>query len=284
MSHALKPVPSLSEAWLLALEQTVNSPGGRIAHLMTTITQPGAEVQRIRRGIGRELKRTGEQSVETVSETIFPQSLYLDPGINWSPVLPTALSQKIDKAASHLYDSYGMILPLLRTEHANRMGTYFSRMISWPGREPKGINQLARVIGRIRDARHQGNATENTIDVDLAADCLSDETILEGTQLLAADDKRTRGFPCLVHLDFSLLGGQLHCAAIYRHHYLITKAYGNLLGLSRLMKFVCQQSGCEMGELVILAGIADCQGIRRSRQLARRMRDDLNGATLEIES
>lgn len=283
MSYAIEPVSSLSEAWLLALEQTVSSPGGRIANLMTTITQPGVEIQCIRQGIDRELERVGEQSVDTVAETIFPQSLYSDPGIDWCSDLPPEHLQAIEQAATRMYNYYLMMLPILRTEPANRMGTYFSRMICWPGKEPEGINQLARVICRIRDARCQGNTTENTIDVDLAADSLIDETILEGAQLLAADDKRTRGFPCLVHLDFSLLNGELHCAAIYRHHHLISKAYGNLVGLSNLMKFVCQQSGCKMGELVVLGGIADSQAIRRSRTLATRLRNNLSDATLGIE-
>lgn len=283
MSHALEPVASLSEAWLLALEHTVASRDGRMAHLMMTVTQPGLEIRCIRRGIDTELERIGEQNVDTVAETIFPQSLYVDPGIDWHPDLPSEQLQEIDQAAAHLYDNYLMILPVLRTERANRMGTYFSRMISWPGKEPEGINQLDRVIDRIRSTRRQGNATENTIDMDLAADCLIDGTSLEGAQLLVADDRRTRGFPCLVHVDFSLLNGELHCAAIYRHHHLITKAYGNLVGLSHLMKFVCQQSGCKMGELVILDGIADSQAIRRSRMLATRLRDELNGATLGIQ-
>ena len=281
MSYALRPVTSLSEAWLLALEQAVDSPGGRMAHLMMTVTQPGAEIRCIRHGIDRELEQINEQSVDTVAETIFPQSLYSDPGFDWHPDLPSDQLHSMDHAAKDLYDSYVSILPLLLTVRANRMGTYFSRMISWPGKELGGTNQLSRVINRLRSVRRLNRATENTLDVDLSADCLGDATILEGAQTCAATDKRTRGFPCLVHLDFSLLNGALHCAAVYRHHYLITKAYGNFVGLSYLMQFLCQQTGFKIGELVVLAGLADSERTRRTRQLAVDMRCALDNVTAE---
>ena len=282
MSHALKPVASLSEAWLLALEHTVASPGGRMAHLMMTVTQPGLEIRCIRQGIDRQLERIGEQRVDTVAETIFPRPLYSDPNHDWHPELPLNQLQEIEQAAEDLYDRYLVSLPLLRTVGANSIGTYFSRMISWPGKEPGGFNQLDRVIGRLRRVRERNLATENKMDVDLSADCLECSTVLEGAQIGAADDKRIMGFPCLVHLDFSLLNGALHCAAIYRHHYLITKAYGNFVGLSNLMKFLCQQSGYGMGELVVLAGAANCQGTQRSRQLATELRCALDGTTSGI--
>lgn len=284
MSHALKSASSLSEAWLLALEQTVDSPGGRMAHLMMTVTQPGLEITCIRDGIERELALTGQQSVDTVAGTIFPRSLYSDPGLAWHPRLRAEQQHALDKAAADLYDRYLSSLSLLRTVRANEIGTYFSRMISWPGKGPGGINQLARVIHRLRDVRRCGRATENKIDLDTSADGLNGATILEGAQICAADDKRTRGFPCLVHLDFSLLNGELHCAAIYRHHYLIDKAYGNFIGLSNLMQFLCQQSGVGMGELVVLAGVADCQGIRRSRKLAAALRCAMDDSAPRVAS
>ena len=282
MSHALEPVPSLSEAWLLALEQTVNSPKGRVAHLLMTATEPGFEIPCIRHGIDGELVRADEQSVETVAETIFPRSLYPDPGIDWHPSLSPDQRQAIDQAAEVLYNSYLSMLPLLRTVPANDIGTYFSRMISWPGKDRGGTNQLARVTHRLRSVRHFGRANENKIDVDLSADCLDEATLLEGVQISAANDRRTRGFPCLVHLDFSLLSGKLNCAAIYRHHYLIAKAYGNFVGLSRLMQFLCQQSGFQIGELVVLAGVADCQGLQRSRRLVADIRQALKSDTVEV--
>lgn len=48
-------------------------------------------------------------------------------------------------------------------------------------------------------------------------------------------------------------------AATYRHQYLVTKAYGNLLGLSRLLGFLAQQTGFEVGELMVNATFADAE-------------------------
>ena len=66
--------------------------------------------------------------------------------------------------------------------------------------------------------------------------------------------------------------GRLHATAIYRHQYLIDKAYGNLLGLSWLLRFLCQQSGFEVGELVVHATLADTQGRSRALALVREVR------------
>jgi len=92
--------------------------------------------------------------------------------------------------------------------------------------------------------------------MDVAAD--ADEA-LKGLQVYAATDRRTRSFPCLTHIDLTLHLGRLHCMAVYRHQYLIEKAYGNMVGLSALLHFLCQQSGYEPGELVVHATMADAQ-------------------------
>jgi hypothetical protein len=78
-----------------------------------------------------------------------------------------------------------------------------------------------------------------------------------GLQTYAATDRRQRGFPCLVHVDLTLLDGKLSMLAVYRHQYLVTKAYGNLVGLSRLLRFLAQQTGYEVGELSVQATLAD---------------------------
>lgn len=290
MNYTLRPAKSLSEMWFKALKQADASSGRRILHLVMTVKQPECEDKRIREILDNVLKDYDDQSVDTVANTIFPRSLYADPGFDWVPnrsqdrrhtanqaalpltdahaqvgSRPQDRQHAIKQAADALYDNYNLILSLLRTAHANRMGTYFSRMISWPGKESGGTNQLDCVIQRLRDVHNNGQITNNTLDMDISADCLND-THVDGAQVYAATDKRIRGFPCLVHIDFSLLDGLLHCSAVYRHHYLIEKAYGNLLGLSWLMRFICQQTGFKMGELVILSTVA---GIKEKKKAER---------------
>lgn len=248
---------SASEAWVRTLAHVRKAPHGRQVHVVTTVRAPDVELPDMRDVLDKVLANAGGQSVETVAQTIFPSALYSAPPFDWAADLAPAEQAELDAAADDLYDTYAELLPLLRTVHANRSGTYFSRMITWPGKQAGGTNQLKlRIDGLRREARN-GRRTNNTLDIDVAADGL--ETELRGVQVYAPTDQRTRGFPCLTHIDLTLLDGELHATAVYRHQYLVEKAYGNLVGLGALLQFLCQQSGWRLGELVVHATLADAQ-------------------------
>lgn len=66
----------------------------------------------------------------------------------------------------------------------------------------------------------------------------------------AADSRRIRGGPCLSHLSFKLLPDRVTLTAIYRYHYYVQRALGNLLGLAQLLVFVAAEVGVEVGQLV----------------------------------
>lgn len=249
-------VASVSEAWVLGLERVVAAPDGRLVHLVSTVTEPGAEIAPVREVLEASLQAAGKHSVDTVAETIFPSSLYSDPGFDWMPGMPAEKQAELDAAAATLYSSYCDMLPLLLTAGGNNRGTYFGRMVSWPGKAAGGPNQLADRVKALRSEHRAGNQRNNTLDMDIAADS---EHSLRGVQIYAATDRRRRGFPCLTHVDLTLHDGRLHCLAVYRHQYFIEKAYGNMLGLSAMLQFLCQQSGYAMGELVVHATMADAQ-------------------------
>jgi thymidylate synthase len=202
------------------------------------------------------LAKAARQSVETVAGTIFPSALYTDPGFDWFPEIDRDKQALLDAAANSMYQQYCEMLPLLLTADGNRLGTYFGRMVSWPGKQAGGVNQIAARVTALRRENRERRGTNNTLDIDVAAD--SDQP-LRGVQMYAATDNRIRGFPCLTHIDLTLYNGRLHCTAVYRHQYLVEKAYGNMLGLSMLLEFLCQQSGYELGELVIHATLADSE-------------------------
>lgn len=246
----------MSEAWLLGLERVASESDGRLVHLVSTVTEPGAEITPVREVLDAALQAADEYSVDTVAETIFPSSLYPDPGFGWMPGIPTRKEAELDSAAEALYSSYCDMLPLLLTVPGNSRGTYFGRMVSWPGKTAGGTNQLADRISVLRSEHRAGHQRNNTLDMDIAAD--SHEP-LRGVQTYAATDRRRRGFPCLTHVDLTLHDGRLHCLAVYRHQYLVEKAYGNMLGLSAMVQFLCQQSGYAPGELVVHATMADAQ-------------------------
>lgn len=265
MSGYVEPAENISEMWLRTLE-TVHIAGGHAINIMSTVTNPSVpEDSLIRKTIDDLLveghrKGTRLQSVETVAGTLFPIDLYADPGFSYRSDLDGTSRLALDAAAGDLYEAYTEMLPVLRTDTANERGTYFGRMVSWPGKTGGGRNQLADRVETLRRAKDQRQTKRNLEDIVVGgegeglADCP-----VPGVQVYAASDRRPRGFPCLVHIDLTVFDGRLSMAAVYRHQLLITKAYGNALGLSRLLRFLAQQSGYEVGELVVHATMADSE-------------------------
>ena len=265
MSSYIEPATNVSLAWLRTLE-AVYAAGGYAINVISTIADPLAPEDPVIRGainaVLVEGYRSGIriQSVDTVAGTIFPFDLYSDPGYGFHPDMGSAARTVLDMSASDLYQSYVEMLPILTTDTANSRGTYFGRMVSWPGKTGGGRNQIADRITSLRRARSANHQRRNINDIAVGgeAEGLMDDTS-QGLQVYAAADRRVRGFPCLVHIDLTLFDGRLSMAAVYRHQYLVTKAYGNLLGLSRLQAFLAQQSGYEVGELVVNATMADAE-------------------------
>lgn len=265
MSDYIEPAESLSGAWLRTLEH-VQEAGGYAINVMSTVTNPLApEDPHIRAAVdavldGGNRAGTRVQEVDTVAGTIFPFDLFVDPHLVYSSDLEEADKTTLDLAASDLYEAYLDMLPVLLTDPANARGTYFGRMISWPGKTGGGRNQLADRVTTLRRAHDLNQRKRNLEDIVIGGEGEGlIEDSLAGVQVYAASDRRSRGFPCLVHIDLTVFDGRLSMAAVYRHQYLVTKAYGNLLGLSRLLGFLAQQSGYAVGELVVHATMADTE-------------------------
>ncbi|MCC6233468.1 MAG: hypothetical protein IT580_12535 [Verrucomicrobiales bacterium] len=262
MSSYIEPAANVSEAWLRTLEH-VNGAGGQAVNVITTIRNPLApETDGIRRAVDDVLstprKTVRVQPVETVAATIFPKDVYMDTGLTFEPQMTSEALKALDASATDLYECYAEMLPILTTDTANRHGTYFGRMISWPGKTGEGTNQLAARIRHFRNARLRNVGQRNLEDIAIAgeAEFLGPPS---GLQVYAANDLREYGFPCLVHVDLTLYQHRINMAATYRHQYLVTKAYGNLLGLSRLLAFLAQQTGFEVGELMVNASFAEAE-------------------------
>jgi hypothetical protein len=270
MTTLVPPADTVSEAWLNTV-RTVHNQGDAVVHTVTTVRDPGTEIIPLRRFVDDLLQpgyRSGThiQRVDTVASTVLPQALYHSPGFPWSPDAVGEQAAAHDVAASALFDAYDLMLPMLRTANGNRNGTYFGRMIDWPNhRKGERTNQLADRITVLRTARRKHRSRSNIADIAVAIDGettaapTSDEEPAAGVQVFAAADRRTYSFPCLVHVDLSVHGGKLHLLAVYRHWYVITKGYGNMLGLSHLQAFLCDQTGYPAGELVVVAGMADTE-------------------------
>lgn len=247
----------LSEAWAQVLEAVNASPGGTATNAMVSISAPqeGAHAG-VSEVVDRALRAREKHPVLTVANTLFPSALYNDPGVDWSPDLPREAAEQLDIAAEELYEAYLDSLPTLKRVHANKAGTYFSRMISWPGKTSTGTNQLSNRVRALRREHELGRRFSNASDIAVAGEADEAGGVIEE---YVVSDTRTRGFPCLVHIDISVREGALSLLGVYRHWHLLTRGYGNLIGLARLQEFLCQQTGYLPGELAVVAGHANAE-------------------------
>jgi hypothetical protein len=243
--------PDVSSAWLAACRAMADrSP---IAyHTVVRIENPLAEDPAVRAAVDGILEAARLQSVKTVANTIFPQAVaatsrdHLDLARRYTDMLPS----------------------LRRLSGANAWGTYFGRLVSYPG--PGGpVNQLAMIIARLRsETAKAGTGTGPLTAAYEAAFATPGEgdgvapqdscLVTLHTQVrVPGQDSRVRGFPCLSHCSFQLdRSGTLHAMAHYRSHVMVERAYGNYLGLGRLLGYIAGQAGLRTGELTVTAGYA----------------------------
>ena len=110
----------------------------------------------------------------------------------------------------------------------NRRGTYFQRLIDFPGTNG-GINQLENIIESIQDNKNNRRSRYQASTFDPNSDKL------DGPYL---------GFPCLQHITFYVTEENgLVLNSFYAVQHLYEKAYGNWLGLVNLGKFVAEELG-----------------------------------------
>jgi hypothetical protein len=242
---------NVSTAWVEGLDQLLAA-GGEAVNLTVVIADPTAEVPAIRAVVDafieeRRRARRGVERVSTVANTIFPESLYIE--------------RLREEAEAHLYKMERRGRAVSRRR--NSYGTYFERMVAWPdGRARRGetverFNQLDQAVTRLRRLREQGTRRGNQFEVGLASP--ADEAIAMPV-VVPGRDTLTMGFPCLSHVSLSLQKGVVHTTALYRNHDFIKRAYGNYVGLGRLLRFVAQQSGWPVGELECVSASATADG------------------------
>lgn len=241
---------NLSLAWLAATSHLLDK-RGRDANLVVCITHPLEEDAHVRRTLDAFLSEHGEQGIATVANTVFPQALY-------RPMLG-------DGAREHLYQSYAGAYQVARRHRSNQSGTYFRRLVQWPGRDGP-VNQLENVILRLqRQVKRVQRSSIYELGLSFVETGPDGESPPDGGSSFdlriqsPERDTRLMGFPCLSHISLTLLEGRLHLSALYRNQHFIRRAYGNYLGLGRLLDFLCREAGCEPGELVCVASHADAE-------------------------
>ena len=208
---------NLSVAWARAFIRLMAVAGGEISPLIVTVdcTRDNAISEHIdiRNALDLELVKYGEFSIETVANTIFPQSLW---------------NQKRNRDL--LYKRYIKIWPKIRKHIQNRRGTYFQRLIAFND-DTHPVNQLEHILSGWNSGLHRHSALQAAI-FDPKRDHVRN---------------RVLGFPCLHQVAFTpgSIGGKkgLFVTGFYATQHIFEKAYGNYLGLCRLGQFMSAEMG-----------------------------------------
>lgn len=249
--------------WLEAVEHLERN--GRTRNLLLEIESP-AELTRADRAVvglvDPVLREHCGTNVLTVAGTIFPFGLYKKVGAKDLPSRFVAIMGKAKVKGS--------------------WGTYAMRLMSRPGKKPKEtINPLYEVVRKLKKASTDGVGYNSNYELgahapeDLFADDVGCEVPLYDP---AQDRKLISNYPCLSHLTFKLIGREtVELTAIYRSHYYLERALGNLVGLSQLMRFVAIEAGLKSGRLTCLSTDAQLDtkswgGVVATRALRARLK------------
>lgn len=264
---------TISEAWMRAVQAVDEVPGRTTCHLVTRITRP-TELSEIRAAADDLSLQLGYPTIETVANTIFPEGL-----------------ARTCRDHHELGHRYRTMYPILRSlVRANRDGTYFGRLVSFPSPPGEDFDQLADLIRKLqaelqtdrpKSTRYELSLEEvgdlssapadddHGVSIDMADD-VADPALPIEPIYVPGRDRSAMGFPCLSFCSFQLDRSYLHLIAHYRRQHLVHRGYGNYLGLARLLLHVSSAVGVEPGQLMVVAGAATVDAPRyRIVQLLR---------------
>ena len=108
---------------------------------------------------------------------------------------------------------------------------YWSRLT----RYREKVDQLGFIVQRLKNKPHSKQLSCVTFDPEV-------------------DIQPHRPFnpsmPCMIAVDIKLRDGKLNLFALFRSHDFGRKAYGNYIGLGKLLNMLSQETGYDIGELV----------------------------------
>lgn len=232
---------SVSEAWHSAAAEARKVRHHKIYHLIVNIRNPTSEQADVRRKVDELLAECDLQAVETVANTIMPAQL-----------------ARLYTDHADLVERYRALYERLMRFPKNSWGTYFGRLVAYPvghDRRPPPVDQIGPIIKALTRERKVAAEYETAITVAGEA---SQDNHAEADALIHHPTRGAhgRGGPCLSYVSFQRDDRRVHATAHYRSQYLIERAYGNYLGLGRLLEHVATQAGLDVGRLTVVSGYA----------------------------
>jgi hypothetical protein len=254
---------NLSVAWARAFSMVSAKYGRELSPFLVSITgfDNGIVVEDkgLRHALDTSLDESGHQSIETVANTIFPESLWRRSG----------------RDRTKLFEQYLENLPdyVAMAPKKNRCGLYFARLIAFD-LDPATGDRLPHMPADL--ARHKGNQLEFIIGK--WQDGLRRRGMFQACVFDPVRDHNgaaQQPFPCLQHISLvpDESSGTLCLNAFYATQQLFVKAYGNWLGLARLGSFLADEMGLRFERLTCFAGIEKMDQRPCSGNQLRRLKD-----------
>ena len=242
----------LSRAWAQTLLTVADLPDRKAFHTITSIADVTGQDSSLRQMAEELLSERNLDGIDTVANTLFPAAMA---AAEPDPV--------------RLGERYLRLLPQLKKlDRRNDKGTYFQRLVGYPGPSGTTVNQLADLVRKLRVENESTRPKSARYEVSLEQ---------PGTVPIFDPERDTSAmaFPCLSLLSFQLdHGQQLHTVAHYRSQYLLQRAYGNYLGIAGLMQYVATAAGLRPGRLTVVAGMATADRVNKA--LIGRVREALS--------
>lgn len=234
---------NLSMAWARAYVEARRRPSHEIAPLFLSFAgitgEAVEEAAHLRQALDQCLVVNDMQRVQTVANTIFPQAIW----------------RRANGDRDALYSEYLKNLPsyVAWEPGKNARGLYFARLIGYYANHRTG-DALTSVPSQLQGL---GNQLEFIVE-----NCKPGKrrSMFQATLFDPARDHTTSarlGFPCLQHISLvpDFKSGSLSLNAFYATQQVFEKAYGNLLGLARLVSFIAHESGLERASVSVLAAV-----------------------------
>ena len=209
------------DGWTQATNILLNDAGGKRKGLTIHINEPSMPEPISLRAHDAARIDHSIKSVADVANTIFPRK-----GRLW---------------ARNISDFTNWYNKAYRRRKTGTWGTYFQRMVDFG---PNHVNQIEQVLKGLNDwgGRHSAAFVIHLSSAEL-------------------DKPRKIGGPCLQYLQVGDVGGnQMGMTAVYRSHDYYQKALGNFLGLSRLLHYLCEKTGKDVGSITCLSSYAFLSG------------------------
>lgn len=198
------------ETYRAAVDQLRNH-SGLLYHLILNIQEPWRNAEAEYLTLNPKFTKNSASDIRNVANTIFPDRV---------------------RTAIPLVDflrKYYTLYERAGSRHPRVWGTYFQRLLSFG---PTNRNQLLEVITAINT--WNGGARKSAFVFHLSG----------------FDRPRPLGAPCWQYGQLTCESdNSIHLSVVYRSHDYFDKALGNLWGLSRLLKFICDETGKSVGSL-----------------------------------